>query len=113
MRIAFFETTQKDEAYLKEKLTLHEVLFFKEALSEKNAKEAALCEIISVFIYSTVTAAILEKIPSVKAIMTRSTGFDHIDLAACHSEEALRRILDTTLENIEDFTRGKKNNLVS
>ncbi|MDP2837975.1 MAG: NAD(P)-dependent oxidoreductase [Candidatus Moranbacteria bacterium] len=83
MRIVFFETTEKDEAYLKEKLTDHEILFVKEPLSEENAKKAADCEIISVFIYSAVTETVLKKTPSVKAIMTRSTGFDHIDLAAC------------------------------
>lgn len=83
MRIAFFETTAKDKAYLSEKLSHHEVVFYKEALSEESAAQAADCDIVSIFIYSAVTAPVLEKMPALKAILTRSTGFDHIDLAAC------------------------------
>jgi len=83
MRIAFFETTEKDEAYLRRKLSHHEVFFFKEILSEATASQVATCDIVSIFIYSTVTRAVLEKIPSLKAVFTRSTGFDHIDVIAC------------------------------
>lgn len=86
MRVAFFETTERDEAYLKEKLTGHEVSFFKEPLTEANASEAASFDMVSVFIYSMVTAAALQHMSGVKAIMTRSTGFDHIDLAACREK---------------------------
>lgn len=84
MRIAFFEATDKDRAYLGAKLSHHEVLFFEEALSEESALQAAGCDIISVFIYSPVTTSVLEKMPTLKAILTRSTGFDHIDVSACN-----------------------------
>ena len=84
MHIAFFETTDKEKAYIREKLANHEISFFKEALSEKNAPEAMECDIISVFIYSSITVSILEKCPNLRAILTRSTGFDHIDLTACN-----------------------------
>lgn len=84
MRIAFFEATPKDEAYLREKLAHHEVLFFAEALNSENAEQALDCEIISVFIYSAVTPAVIEKLPRLQAILTRSTGFDHIDLKICN-----------------------------
>lgn len=83
MRIAFFETTVKDRAYLSEKLTHHEVVFYKETLSVESAAQAANCDIVSLFIYSAVTALILEKMPHLKAVLTRSTGFDHVDLVAC------------------------------
>lgn len=84
MRVAFFEATEKDEAYLRGKLSHHEVFFFPEVLSETNASQVAECDIVSVFIYSTITRTVLEKIPSLKAILTRSTGFDHIDVPACN-----------------------------
>lgn len=84
MKIAFFEATDKDIAYLGEKLSQHEVTFFKEPLDAKNASEAASFDIVSVFIYSAVTSVVLEKMPQVRAIMTRSTGFDHIDLPTCN-----------------------------
>lgn len=44
---------------------------------------AAGYEIISTFIYSDLSAKNLKKLPHLKMIATRSTGFDHIDLAYC------------------------------
>ena len=40
---------------------------------------------LSVFIYSHVTREVLEKLPELKFIATRSTGFDHIDVEACRT----------------------------
>lgn len=39
-------------------------------------------EILSVMVHSKVTASHMAKMPSLKLIATRSTGFDHIDVAA-------------------------------
>ena len=85
MRIAFFEATDRDEAYIREHLNGHEVLFFKEPLSEATAATAKDCDIVSVFIYSAVTEAILAQFTALRAVLTRSTGFEHIDLAACNN----------------------------
>lgn len=41
-------------------------------------------EILSIFIYSPITDTVLKKFPHLKFIATRSTGYDHVDLAACH-----------------------------
>lgn len=40
---------------------------------------------LSVFIYSHVTREVLDALPELKFIATRSTGFDHIDVEACRS----------------------------
>ena len=40
-------------------------------------------EVLSVFIASTVGARELDACPDLRLVATRSTGFDHIDLAAC------------------------------
>ncbi|MBI5404868.1 MAG: hydroxyacid dehydrogenase, partial [Candidatus Kerfeldbacteria bacterium] len=40
-------------------------------------------EVLTTFIYTKITAAALERMPKLKFIATRSTGFDHIDLEAC------------------------------
>lgn len=86
MRIAFFEATEKDKEYISEKMQGHEISFFTEPLTEKNADALAGYETISIFIYSVVNREVLEKMPSVKCIATRSTGFDHIDTALCHEK---------------------------
>lgn len=38
---------------------------------------------LAVFVYSQVTAEILDKLPHLQAIFTMSTGYDHIDIATC------------------------------
>ncbi|MGD0219272.1 MAG: hydroxyacid dehydrogenase [Acidimicrobiales bacterium] len=52
-------------------------------LSEGTVDQVGEASLVSVFIRSRVTPAVIERMPSVRLIATRSTGFDHIDLAAC------------------------------
>ena len=40
-------------------------------------------DILSIFIDTNITASVLAKLPKLKFIATRSTGFDHIDIKAC------------------------------
>ncbi|NTU46481.1 hydroxyacid dehydrogenase [Candidatus Roizmanbacteria bacterium] len=54
-----------------------------EAIRPENAQEFQDAEVISCFIYSTLNREALEKLPNLKLIATRSTGFDHIDLDYC------------------------------
>jgi D-lactate dehydrogenase len=83
MNIACFETTPTDSDRLAAALRGHELRFFPEPLTEQNADLAKDCEAISVFIYSELTQKALSKLPGLRSIATRSTGFDHIDLDAC------------------------------
>lgn len=83
MKIAFFETHASDKEYLSKALNGHELFFSEEPLTEANASEVAAYEIISIFIYSAITDRLVEKLAGVRCITTRSTGFDHIDAAAC------------------------------
>lgn len=50
---------------------------------QDNLELAAKYDIISPFVYSTMSKEILCKLPNLKMIATRSTGFDHIDVAEC------------------------------
>jgi len=80
MKIAFFEIEEWQKDYLKEKLEGSDLSFFSEPLSLDNIDSAAGCQIISPFIYSEINKDILQKLPDLKMIATRSTGFDHIDI---------------------------------
>jgi len=82
MKIAFFETEEWQKDYLKGKLANVELSFFGEPLSDKNIDSAKDCQIISPFIYSQINKEILQKLPDLEMIATRSTGFDHIDVAS-------------------------------
>lgn len=83
MHIAVFEIEQWEKSYLAKALASDDVTFVSSALTAETAKKAADAEAISIFIYSTIDEALLDKLPKLKFITTRSMGYDHIDLAAC------------------------------
>jgi D-lactate dehydrogenase len=80
MKIVFFEVEEWQKDYLQKKLSGNELSFFAEPLSSDNVNSAVNCPIISPFIYSQINEDILEKLPNLKMVATRSTGFDHIDI---------------------------------
>ncbi len=83
MKIAFFEVKLWEEDYLRSKLKNHKLVFFETPLDENNVHDIKDVDAISVFIYSNVTQKIISSLPNLKLVTTRSTGFDHIDVAAC------------------------------
>ncbi len=83
MKIAFFETKDWEEPLLKDMLKGHVLSFYSEPLSLDNVEKAEDADILSIFIYSKVDAGTLPKLLDLKLIVTRSTGYDHIDVQAC------------------------------
>ena len=84
MKLAFLELQAWEEKYLRGRLDrAHEVVALREVLEDKHLSQIADAEILSPFIYSKLTAERLAKLPKLKMIATRSTGFDHIDMAEC------------------------------
>ncbi|MBI4426378.1 MAG: hydroxyacid dehydrogenase [Candidatus Kerfeldbacteria bacterium] len=55
--------------------------------------------ILVAFIHSAITEAVLERIPNLKFVTTRSTGYDHIDLQACAKRGVLVSNVPTYGEN--------------
>lgn len=86
MKIAFFEICDWEKDYLKENLKGNELLFFKEKLDKKLLKRISDVDVVSVFIYSSVDKSILKSLENLKAIVTRSTGFNHIDINECKKQ---------------------------
>ncbi len=83
MKITFFEIQEWEQAYVKARLPGHDLSFCAAALSNETVSQAQDAEVVSVFIYSKINAALLDLLPKVKLVTTRSTGYDHIDLAEC------------------------------
>jgi len=79
MKIAFFETEDWEQKYFEDKLKGHELQFFPHPLDKKDVSEIKEVEVLCVFISSPVTKEIVDNLPKLKMITTRSTGFDHID----------------------------------
>ena len=85
MKAVCFETASWERRYLRRALAPHRlaVRYVAEPLTEETFREAAGAEILSVFIYSQLTARLLRRLPRLRFVATRSTGFDHIDLGVC------------------------------
>ncbi len=86
-RIAFFDLEPWEAHYLKRHLRGFKVDGNTSGLTEKNVAQAKNADAIGVFIYSPVTDKLLQKLPNVKLVVTLSTGYDHVDLAACRKHK--------------------------
>lgn len=86
-KIAFFEAHEWEKPYLKEKLKGYNVLFFKGTINEANIDKFKDADIVSVFIYSKVDKALINKLKNLRLVSTRGTGFDHIDLDECRKRK--------------------------
>lgn len=85
MKIGFFGTKLWEKDYIeshKAKMPGAQLAFKEEILSEEHSPRETDFDAISVFVDSMVTKNVLEKLPNLKFIATRSTGYDHIDIAA-------------------------------
>ena len=81
MKIAFFEIEGWEKEYIKLKLKDHELFFFDAPLTKENIEQVKDVEVISIFLSSAITRDLIDKLPNLKLITTRSTGYDHIDVA--------------------------------
>lgn len=78
MKIVFFEVQEWEQPVLGK--AFPDAEFVHDRLTADNAAEYADAEIASSFIASEFDEKALAKMPNLKMITTRSTGFDHIDL---------------------------------
>ena len=80
MSIYFLETEKSEVAFFEAALPGHQIRFVSR-LSEVGTD----AEILSLFIRTRIDEAFLRAHPAVRLIVTRSTGTDHLDLAACRA----------------------------
>ncbi len=87
MSIYFFEINDQEQRYLTERLPDETLRFRAEPLTTADqAREiAADAEIVSPFVHSRLGADVIENLPQLKMIATRSTGFDHINVPDAES----------------------------
>lgn len=87
MKIYLFETEKWEKETFEPLEKEHDLVCVRDPLDEENAGDFEDAEIISVFVHSDVNKTALEKLPRLKAIATRSTGFDHIDVGTCRERD--------------------------
>jgi D-lactate dehydrogenase len=78
MKIVFTELTDHADL-IRTAFPDDELVIFDRPLDERQLVDAsANAEIISVFIYTPVTSEVIDSLPSLRLIATRSVGFDHV-----------------------------------
>ncbi len=83
MKIAFFKVEDWEKKEIKKRLGKHKLVFFDEHLNNKHLPKLKDVDVLGVFVWSKITKNVLDAMPKLKLIATRSTGFDHIDLEEC------------------------------
>ncbi len=82
MKILYAYQTEGEKEYAAGKLAGHEVVFHAGPLQEGELWNGAGVQAISIFVNSPVGVAELDRLPDLKLVTTRSTGFDHVDIEA-------------------------------
>lgn len=82
MNIAIFDTSLEMRLTFEQGLEGHKINFEPKSLQEVNLAKYAEAEVITVGHISKVSRLSITQLPKLRLITTRSTGFDHIDLAA-------------------------------
>lgn len=82
MKIGFFEINTEEQSHIKKSLKGHDLFFFKENIQDVAISKIKNLDIVSVFIYSKIDSKLILQLKQLKAISTRSTGFDHVDVKA-------------------------------
>lgn len=99
MNISFFDVTDDEHRLFKSLIRGHRLTFFHESLTKKNIAVAVEADCIYVRSFSQITKGILSKLPNLRFIATRSTGFDNIDIDECRR----RKIM---VSNVPSYARN-------
>jgi D-lactate dehydrogenase len=100
MRIVFYEVRESwEREYLARELAGHDVAFLPDPLTLHTADAAADAEVVSVFIRSRVDRAVLERLPALRFVATRSTGYDRVDAETCRQRGVVVSNVPTYGEN--------------
>lgn len=110
MNIAFFGVEQWEKEYLEKKLAdMPQVTasFSADIINKDRMPKDADCDALSVFVSCSVGKEVISRLPKLKFIVTRSTGFDHIDLAACKERGIVVSSVPSYGENtVAEFAMG-------
>jgi len=99
VKIAYFEAEQGESKQIREVFPKFQLTVLPEPLNEETVAAADDAEVVSVFVSSCLTEHVLDQMPNLKLITTRSTGFDHIDMNACKKRGILVCNVPTYGEN--------------
>jgi D-lactate dehydrogenase len=99
VKISVFEAENWERATFQRLAGGHDIRFESRPLDRDLARRHADADAISTFIYSALSAGVLELFDELGLIATRSTGFDHIDVGWCR-EHAV------TISNVPSYGKN-------
>ncbi len=107
-KIVFFETNQEEvdtfRGYFKETGTT--LTFSSEKLNDSNVSRYESAEVISVS-FSLVPSGIIDKLPNLRLIAARSTGYDHIDHTHARGKNiAVANVPNYASQSVAELTFG-------
>ncbi len=82
MKIHYFSSEGWEEDFIKNKLPNDEIIFHLGSIADFQDVSDSEAEAICTFVETKIGEIEMSRFPALKLIATRSTGFDHIDLAA-------------------------------
>lgn len=77
MKIAFFEIKEEEKTFFQSHLEKHELFFFENTIQDILTRPEVY-EAISLFVHSRISNEILEMLPNLQYLQTRSSGFEHL-----------------------------------
>jgi D-lactate dehydrogenase len=80
MLVYVFETKEWERRYLTEIMKDTELKFSEDRLNKDTVHKYEDAEAVIVFVDSRVNREVIDQLPKLKLIITRSTGYDHIDV---------------------------------
>jgi len=87
-KIVFAEVRPWEQEYVK----LHsgswagDIIFSESIVSKDNFSIPEDTVILSVFVNSIISREVIDRLPKLKLVVTRSTGYDHVDVKACQEK---------------------------
>jgi len=107
MKIAFFEIEAEEAVYFRDRLIGHEIDFYSERIDKHNLPIKRDYEAISVFTNCEVKTEVINALPNLKFIATRSTGYNHIDINVATAKNIIVSSVPHYGENtVAEFTFG-------
>lgn len=84
MKVLYVEARLGEKEKAPEALNEHDVIVMEKPLEPSGVTdEMKDAEILTTILETDVNKELLDKLPNIKLVATRSTGYDHIDLAEC------------------------------
>lgn len=78
-KLYFYDTGSDDKKMLAPMLEGNDCIFYEEKIGAENIHEDA--EVVSIFVSSSLTRELLDKMPHLRLIACRSAGFNNVDMA--------------------------------